>query len=352
MQDGIYRVINGVSVADDEASVYAPVWQVSLIMFVVSIRFLWALTHCHALQVAPFNDVTKATVMFNQMSEEKRSAALGHLLQKSAFVVSDIFFNTTINSIQSEYKRPVIELHYPVFRDIVSAKGDVVGALTFSIGLEALLENALDGFEDEPLTAVVQTSCGGEISFMVRGETVEFLGPGNLKEKIPNVGSFELVESTFEQFDDKIRSLSGTYPTSNNVFCSYRLLAFPTIETHTHFLTNRPVVVEMIVGLLFLFTVSVFLGYDCLVERRQRKVLAAVQRSNALVGSLFPQAVRDRLHLQSLKLEAAPKLRLKTFMANDNKVIACQSCHAIVKQDDSHFIYCHRPWYIGGNISR
>ena len=30
VQDGIYRVINEVSVADDEASVYAPVWQVSL----------------------------------------------------------------------------------------------------------------------------------------------------------------------------------------------------------------------------------------------------------------------------------------------------------------------------------
>ena len=206
-----------------------------------------------------------------------------------------------------------------MFRDIASATGEVIGALTFSIGLEAMLENALDGFEDEPITAVVQTSCGGEVSFMVRGETVEFLGTGNLKEKIPNVGTFELVESTFEQFDDKMKSFSGTYPTSNETFCSYRLLAFPTIETHTHFLTNRPVAVQMIVGLLFLFTVSVFLGYDCLVERRQRKVLAAVQRSNALVGSLFPQAVRDRLHMQSMKLEAAPKLRLKTFMANDNK---------------------------------
>ena len=130
------------------------------------------------------------------------------------------------------------------------------------------------------------------------------------------------MESTFEQFDDKIKSFSGIYPTSNDVLCSYRLLVFPTVETHGHFLTNRPVVVEMIVGLLFLFTVSVLLGYDCLVERRQRKVLAAVQRSNALVGSLFPQAVRDRLHMQSLKLEAAPKLRLKTFMANDNKGVS------------------------------
>jgi hypothetical protein len=30
VQDGIYRVVNGVSVADDESSVYAPVWQVSI----------------------------------------------------------------------------------------------------------------------------------------------------------------------------------------------------------------------------------------------------------------------------------------------------------------------------------
>jgi class 3 adenylate cyclase len=71
-----------------------------------------------------------------------------------------------------------------------------------------------------------------------------------------------------------------------------------------------------------------------LVERRQRRVLLEAQRTNALVGSLFPEAVRDRLLKQSEdkynrkggmfkkrtgEVEAAPKLRLKTFMADDNR---------------------------------
>jgi hypothetical protein len=69
-----------------------------------------------------------------------------------------------------------------------------------------------------------------------------------------------------------------------------------------------------------------------LVERRQRRVLLEAQRTNALVGSLFPEAVRDRLLKQSEdkrkggmfkkrsgEVEAAPKLRLKSFMADDNR---------------------------------
>lgn len=253
--------------------------------------------------------------------------AIGHLLENTQFVISDIYFVTTQDSLQREYQAPVIELHYPLFRDIAAAQQDIVGVITLEVGLEALLENALHGFEDEPLTAVVQTSCGGEFSFSVRGENVEFLGPGDLHETIPDVGTMELLESTFEQFDELIKSFSDTYPTGKKVFCSYRLLTFPTIESHDHFLTNRPAIVEAVVGLLFLFTVAIFMGYDCLVERRQRNVLAAAQRTNALVGSLFPQAVRDRLYMQGnnikgVNVEAAPKLRLKNFMANDNNAVA------------------------------
>jgi len=265
-------------------------------------------------------------IMFNQMSEESRAEALGHLFQNHTFAISGIYLSNNTNSTQNEYMAPVVELHYPISRDITATKKNIVGVMTFTFGLEALLENTLHGFEDEPLTAVVQSSCGNEeeVSFMIQGETVQFLGPGNLKEKIPDVGAYQLVASTFEEFDDDLQSFSGIYPTSDHVFCSYRLLVFPTVDAHTLFLTNRPVLVQGVVALLFLFTVSIFLGYDCLVERRQRRVLADVTRTNSIVSSLFPRGVRDRLFFQNqtnpsrVSLEAAPFLRLKNFMANDN----------------------------------
>lgn len=50
----------------------------------------------------------------------------------------------------------------------------------------------------------------------------------------------------------------------------------------------------MSVCLLALFS-AVFLGYDYLVQRRQRRTLAKAQQTSNIVSALFPKQVRDRL---------------------------------------------------------
>lgn len=227
------------------------------------------------------------------MSEKHTSAALRKLLESSGYVISDILYGPFWDSVSSNYTAPTIALYYPVLKDIVKNTTNVVGALTLEISLESLLENTLGGFEDEPITAVIQTSCGSQYSFEVRGDQVTFLGNGSLQEDIPDVGEFDIIATNYTQFDNIIHS--SIYPTSDELLCSYQITTYPTVDFYNNYLTNRPVVIEGLVGLVFLFTVAVFLGYDCMVERRQRRVLAAAQRTNALVGSLFPQGVRDRL---------------------------------------------------------
>eukprot|EP00934_Nitzschia_sp_Nitz4_P001129 Nitzschia sp. Nitz4//scaffold132_size63325//9375//11592//NITZ4_006288-RA/size63325-snap-gene-0.49-mRNA-1//1//CDS//3329535308//1129//frame0 len=54
-------------------------------------------------------------------------------------------------------------------------------------------------------------------------------------------------------------------------------------------------VYTLVVVCIFIFTISVFFVYDMFVERRQTKVLSTAERSNAIVSSLFPQAVALRL---------------------------------------------------------
>lgn len=232
--------------------------------------------------------------MFNQVSEMGRKSAIETVLSEKGYVVSDVLTESTTDSLHKEYAAPVMSLYYPVFRNIVRDK-TVVGVITLEIGLESLLENILQGHEDEPLSVVIETSCGAEVSFLVRGAEVSYLGEGNLKESIPNVGAFEREASEFEQFDDVIKSLSSLFPTTEAIPCSYRVMTFPTNEFYAQFLTNRPGIIQALVGGIFLFTVAVILGYDCLVERRQRRALAAAQKTNDLVSSLFPQGVRDRL---------------------------------------------------------
>jgi class 3 adenylate cyclase len=65
------------------------------------------------------------------------------------------------------------------------------------------------------------------------------------------------------------------------------------------------------------FAVLMFLVYDRLVERRQAIVLKSANQSSAIVSSLFPRNVTDRLldiGSDSNKTSFTAKIRLKSFL--------------------------------------
>jgi class 3 adenylate cyclase len=71
------------------------------------------------------------------------------------------------------------------------------------------------------------------------------------------------------------------------------------------------------------FTSIVFLVYDTVIEKRQRKVMQTATRSSAIVSSLFPSNVRTRLYEESAPTVNPEKdqqpfsqqMRMKNFMA-------------------------------------
>jgi hypothetical protein len=59
--------------------------------------------------------------------------------------------------------------------------------------------------------------------------------------------------------------------------------------------TNDPIIFTICAVLIFVFTSAVFLVYDRLVEKRQKTVMTTALHTSAIVSSLFPSTVRDRL---------------------------------------------------------
>jgi hypothetical protein len=59
--------------------------------------------------------------------------------------------------------------------------------------------------------------------------------------------------------------------------------------------TRDPVLFTVCTVLIFVFTSAVFLTYDWLVEKRQKTVMSTAVHTSAIVSSLFPSTVRDRL---------------------------------------------------------
>jgi hypothetical protein len=78
--------------------------------------------------------------------------------------------------------------------------------------------------------------------------------------------------------------------------CNYSIDIYPTSDYETNYKTNEPILFTCLVLGAFLFTTVVFCLYDFFVARRQKKVRGQAVRSNAIVSSLFPAQVRDKLY--------------------------------------------------------
>lgn len=78
-------------------------------------------------------------------------------------------------------------------------------------------------------------------------------------------------------------------------YCPRSVAVYPSTTMQELYITNQPMLFTVGAVLIFLFTSAVFLLYDFYVERRQKKVMTTAVRTNAIVASLFPSVVRDRL---------------------------------------------------------
>jgi class 3 adenylate cyclase len=92
-------------------------------------------------------------------------------------------------------------------------------------------------------------------------------------------------------FSDYLRDSTKDVPGH----CVYTFVVYPTKEFEDTYHSNLPVLMTSVVAAAFCFIILTFLGYDWFVQRRNEKVVGAAARSNAIISTLFPKNVRDRL---------------------------------------------------------
>jgi hypothetical protein len=105
--------------------------------------------------------------------------------------------------------------------------------------------------------------------------------------------------------------------------CLYYLHIYPTKEYEDRYDTTNPIKATTVLVFAFAFMITAFLMYDCFVVRRNRKLLNAMTRTNAIVSSLFPSNVRDRIFADAKedreeKKALNGKSRLKTFLSGND----------------------------------
>ena len=190
---------------------------------------------------------------------------------------------------------------------------------------------------------VMRDTCGDAFTYLINGAESIFVGYGD--HHVPEYSHLEEM-SPFAPWESNL-----TF-SDKHEHCEYDMHIFPTWDLESDYRTNHPIQYTFLVLAVFVGTTSVFVLYDYLVTRRQRKVMLAAKKSNAVVASLFPKKVREQLlanaeaqilenekngHKGILRLGAVPKCELKNFLteglekadnvAFDTKPIAGKFCH-------------------------
>jgi hypothetical protein len=94
-----------------------------------------------------------------------------------------------------------------------------------------------------------------------------------------------------------------------DAFCPFYLRVFPSQTMKSFSETNQPVLFTVCAVLIFAFASLVFVCYDWMVQRRQTKLMTTAVKSSAIVSSLFPSAVRDRLFISDQNNTRSSTLR-------------------------------------------
>jgi hypothetical protein len=244
--------------------------------------------------------VTPALVNYNLLSHAVFGPELQISLQSKQVVVGQVAPSANNNN-RSQTSFGAVDgdiLHLPsdplsnIYFPLVNKNDEVVGILLETFHWESYLYAGVLPASANGIHCVLVNHCGQSFTFQVQPQGIYYVGEGDLHDT-----AFDYLEHSIEldkaQQQHTLLLFSGVE--YNPDYCPYSLHVYPTKDSQKEYFTSRPIIYTALVVLTFLFTTFVFVTYDRLVERRQAVVMKTAVESHAIVSSLFPKTVRDRL---------------------------------------------------------
>lgn len=199
---------------------------------------------------------------------------------------------------------PQFVLVYPLLDNVDSVEVDIEDDNISVPAVLAFVYYARDFLRDmlpedsDGVIAVFENSCGGSFTYRIDGGETFYLGQGDQHDPAYDY----LVQSSTigELLKTADSSLTSGYTgvPFDDEFCPKTLSVYASQEYEDQFHTNQPALFTVVTASIFLFTSLVFILYDIVVARRQRRIMTQAKVSGAIVSSLFPQVVRDKLYAE------------------------------------------------------
>ena len=191
--------------------------------------------------------------------------------------------------------------------DNLFANRTVVGFLSAYLQWDSLFKEAVPETVTEPILLVLDGTCENQtMTFELVGNQVFFLGEADLHDP-----HFESMRR-----DVAFDALAvDTTTQEEDLFCRYSARVYPSEAWAASHFSDMPIVYAVLVICCFLITTILFAVYDILVQKRQDLVMESAAKTSAIVTSLFPSNVRDRL-LEELKPAQSTQEKLKQSLCH------------------------------------
>eukprot|EP00934_Nitzschia_sp_Nitz4_P000116 Nitzschia sp. Nitz4//scaffold136_size62208//9461//13452//NITZ4_006362-RA/size62208-augustus-gene-0.6-mRNA-1//-1//CDS//3329535600//116//frame0 len=175
---------------------------------------------------------------------------------------------------------------FPVHEDPTDDDSRIVAAffaaMSWDVFLLGLLPEGVKG-----ITVVLENTCDQSFTFEIDGPQVYYVGEGDFHD------------TTYDYLESYQDLMEGAYShpnfTTTTGHCLYSLRIYPTDEFTSSLEKRIPTIFAIVVACFFIMVAVVFFTYDVFVQRRNEALVSNAARSNAIVASLFPSNIRDRL---------------------------------------------------------
>jgi len=214
-------------------------------------------------------------VNFDLLSDSVFNKAFVTATEKKAAAFTEVLGTNNVLSLSNEGNTPESAIVYPMFQDS-TVVASVLSVVSWDVFMNELYQEHMNG-----VFVVLKNSCGQEYTYKMGATGAQALGQGSLQE-------------TDYESKMHVTELAPSLDTQPD-FCEYFLNVYPSEELEDRLKSSLPVVLSIAVGLLFLLASAGFYCYDILAVKKQREAAEEAAHSNAIVNSLFPNDIRDRL---------------------------------------------------------
>lgn len=210
---------------------------------------------------------------------------------------------------------PMSPLIYPVF-DTFDSDQDVAGFLFTAIYWRFMMQDILPQSVNG-IICILENSAGQKHSYEIRGPEVIYLGEKDAHDtQFDFIGkSVDLVKYLQTTAGPETRSFTAAQ--INDDFLNYTLRVYPTTEFEEIFLNGEAATEAIGISIIFAIAISIFILYDCCVQKRQRIVLDRAVRATAVVSSLYPENVREQIINDDANDESKSRKRKQVFLRSE-----------------------------------